>query len=390
MIDKIKMSTETIKISLIHICNRTIHEGEIILTGDYPNCVFLFTSSISQDIEVKGHDYFACLINLRIELEKLNYYPLCNGARRDVSCGGMLRESSGGCLGRTMKLGKYRHVEHDVYIFDYAKPDLVVSVNEQEKFEKFYSSSLEMDIERMKISLIHICNRTIHEGEIILNKDNLNCSILFTSSISQDIEVKGHDYFACLINLRIELEKLNYYPLCNGARRDISCGGMLRESSEGRLAYIIRLGEYCDLDEDVEVFEYAEPDLVVSVSEQEKFNDLHSSSLPEIISYYAEFAKSISSKTKENIINQLSSHSNWQLLQRKSCFIEYLSRESDKLLFKFLNTSDRPHWNIDIKFDSASIDILFTVGNDTNQEAFLTFLNEQLSLNGVVYDLKES
>ncbi|MGL5879620.1 MAG: hypothetical protein ACRC2V_17840, partial [Xenococcaceae cyanobacterium] len=149
------MSTETIKISLIHTCNRTIHEGEIILTGDYPNCGFLFTSSINQDIEVKGHDYFACLINLRIELEKQNYYPLCNGARRDVSCEGMLRESSGGCLGRTVKLGKYRHLEHDVYIFDYAEPDLVVSVSEQKEFEEFYRSSLEMNIERMKILLIH-------------------------------------------------------------------------------------------------------------------------------------------------------------------------------------------------------------------------------------------
>lgn len=126
-------------------------------------------------------------------------------------------------------------------------------------------------------------------------KDNLNCSILFTSYISQDIEVKGHDYFACLINLRIELEKQNYYPLCNGARRDVSCGGMLRESSEGRLAYIIRLGEYCDLDEDVEVFEYAKPDLVVSVSEQEEFNELHCRSLPKIISYYAEFTEKLRS-----------------------------------------------------------------------------------------------
>ncbi|MGL5804888.1 MAG: hypothetical protein ACRC11_05525, partial [Xenococcaceae cyanobacterium] len=200
---------------------------------------------------------------------------------------GMLRESSGGCLGRTVKLGKYRHLEHDVYIFDYAEPDLVVSVSEQKEFEEFYRSSLEMNIERMKILLIHTYNHTIHEGIIVLNKDNLNCSILFTSSISQDIEVKGHDYFACLINLRIELEKQNYYPLCNGARRDVSCGGMLRESSEGRLAYIIRLGEYCDLDEDVEVFEYAKPDLVVSVSEQEEFNELYCRSLPEIISYKA-------------------------------------------------------------------------------------------------------
>lgn len=93
---------------------------------------------------------------------------------------------------------------------------------------------------------------------------------------------------------------------------------MLREASDGCLAYIIRLGEYCHLDEDVYVFDYAEPDLVVSVSEQEEFDKLHRSSLPEIVSYYAKFTETISSQTKENIIERLCSHSDWQLLQRKS------------------------------------------------------------------------
>ena len=71
------MSIEEIKISLIDIYNRTIHKGAIVLTGDYPNCGLIFTSSISHDIEVKGHDYFRCLLNLRIELEKQNYYICC-------------------------------------------------------------------------------------------------------------------------------------------------------------------------------------------------------------------------------------------------------------------------------------------------------------------------
>ena len=164
---------------------------------------------------------------------------------------------------------------------------------------------------------------------------------------------------------------------------------MLRESSNGRSAHIIRLEEYCDSDDYVDIFEYAEPDLVVSVSQQEEFQKLYCSSLPKIIGYYANFEESISSQTKENIINQLCSHSDWQLLRKKRFFIKYLSRESHKLLFKFSNTPARPHWNIEIKFDNYSIDILLTVENDTNREAFLTFLNEQLSLNGVVYKLEK-
>jgi hypothetical protein len=50
---------------------------------------------------------------------------LYNGARRDLNCGGMLRESSCGCFGYIAKLGKYLDIEDSVNVFDYAEPDLV-------------------------------------------------------------------------------------------------------------------------------------------------------------------------------------------------------------------------------------------------------------------------
>lgn len=236
-----------------------------------------------------------------------------------------------------------------------------------------------MTLEQIKILLIHIYNRTIHEGAIILTGDYPNCGLIFTSSISHDIEVKGHDYFQCLLNLRIELEKQNYYILCNGARKDISCGGMLREASDGLSAYIIRLEEYCHLDESVDIFEYAEPNLVVSVREQEEFSEIHQKSLPEIVGYYAEFAEPISTQIQENIINQLSYHSDWQLLHRKG----------NRLMLKFFNTSEQPHWNIDIEINKHLINIVLTLGNDLNRENFLIFLNEQCSFYGIVYDLRQ-
>ncbi|MDJ0725995.1 MAG: hypothetical protein QNJ38_12855, partial [Prochloraceae cyanobacterium] len=239
-----------------------------------------------------------------------------------------------------------------------------------------------MSKDKIEISLMHILDRTIHEGEIILTGDYPNCGILFTSSIIRDIKVKGHDYYQCLLNLRIELEKQKYYILCQGARRDLSCGGMLRQSSDGCLAYVIRLGEYCYLDEDVEIFDYAEPDLVVSVKEQEEFHKLHGQSLPEIINYYAQFSESISSQTRENIIDRLCSHSDWQLLQRKNLLSILNVIEGDRLLFKVLNTPDRPHWNIELEIYNDSIKVILTLGNDRNREIFLTFLNQQLSLNG--------
>jgi hypothetical protein len=246
-----------------------------------------------------------------------------------------------------------------------------------------------MNTKTIKISLINTCSAVVHEGIIVLKENSLNYSLLFTSSVSQDIEVNGHDYFACLINLRIELEKQNYYPLCNGARRDITCGGMQRESSEGGVAYVIRFGEFCDLDDYVDVFEYAEPNSVVSVSEQEEFNKLHRKSLPEIIDYSVQFTEPISCKTRENIIDRLSSYSGWQLLQRKSYYVEYLNRKTDKLSFKFFNTSAQPHWNVEIKISNFFIEALITTQNTMNREAFLTYLNEQLTSNNVMFQISK-
>ena len=246
-----------------------------------------------------------------------------------------------------------------------------------------------MILETIKISLINTCSFVVYEGTIVLKKNSLNYGLLFTSSVSQDIEVNGHDYFACLINLRIELEKQKYYPLCNGARRDISCGGMLRESSEGCLAYVIRFGEFCDQEDSVDVFEYAEPNSVVSVSGQEEFNELYRKSLPEIIGYYVQFTEPISFRTRENVIDRLSSYSGWQLLQRKSYDVEYLNREIDKLSFKFLNTSAQPHWNVEIKISNFFLEILLTIQNDINREAFLIYLNEQLMLNNMIFEISQ-
>jgi hypothetical protein len=123
-----------INILFINILSKTIHEGVVTtLIEDYSSCNLLFTSSISQNIKVKSHDCFESLIELRIELEKQGYYLLCNGARKDVYSGGMLREASCGCWGYIMKLGKIVQEEDEVYIFDYAEPDLVGSVSEQKK-----------------------------------------------------------------------------------------------------------------------------------------------------------------------------------------------------------------------------------------------------------------
>ena len=57
-------------------------------------------------------------------------------------------------------------------------------------------------------------------------------------------------------------------------------------------------------------------------------------------------------------------------------------------MLKFFNTSEQPYWNMDIEINKNYIYILLTLGNDLNRESFLTFLKEQLSLYGIVYEFK--
>ena len=138
-----------------------------------------------------------------------------------------------------------------------------------------------MDKEQIAVSLVHIRDRNIQKGVIELVGSYPNFDLIFTSAIVEDIKVQGHDYFKCLLNLRLELENKNYYLLCNGARKNIICGGMLREYSNGRSAYIITLGNFADPDNTVDIFEHTQSDLVVSVKEQEEYNKLYRSSLPD-------------------------------------------------------------------------------------------------------------
>ncbi len=244
----------------------------------------------------------------------------------------------------------------------------------------------------IEISLIHTGNSSIHKGKITLNGSYPKCSIQFTSSVSQNIEAKGHDYFQCLINLRIELEKKNYYLLCNGARRDLNCGGGIRRASCGCLGYIIKLGKYLDMVDIVNIFDYAKPDLVASVSEQKQYYDFYKSSLPQLISYSVDSidgTEIFSTITRKKIIERLCYHSDWQLLEEKRFYDKLSNREGSKLWLNYSNNPEIDRWNIDMKITNYSIYIQFTLENDLQREAFLIFLNEQLRLNNVVHQLKK-
>lgn len=74
--------------------------------------------------------------------------------------------------------------------------------------------------------------------------------------------------------MRIQLEKQNLNVLCNGARKDVCCGGMSRKYSTGLQGHIIKLGQYINEDDEISIFSYSEPNTVVSINEQKKFYNI--------------------------------------------------------------------------------------------------------------------
>lgn len=81
------------------------------------------------------------------------------------------------------------------------------------------------------------------------------------------LEASGRDFFDALQQLRLQLEPLGWYPLCNGARIDGYPSGMARDMGAGLAVYV--LSQSLDKLPMVQTFEPAERDKVGTVAEQD-------------------------------------------------------------------------------------------------------------------------
>jgi hypothetical protein len=115
----------------IHCESGVVGTAEIELLQIKSDCIIRFSFD-KKPIDFVNYDFFECLIDLRLYLEHRKCFPLCNGARIDVHCGGMLREASKGCWGYILK-GNENIVqdEDEVYIFDFADLELMATVDQQ-------------------------------------------------------------------------------------------------------------------------------------------------------------------------------------------------------------------------------------------------------------------
>jgi hypothetical protein len=98
-----------------------------------------------------------------------------------------------------------------------------------------------------------------------------NWILEFTSPITEKLSFTETDVFECLTQLRLELAKCGCKPLCAGARLDVYPSGMCRDMGNGLSAYILTPNKQAGLEDLVDIFEYAEPDLIASVEEQHNY-----------------------------------------------------------------------------------------------------------------------
>lgn len=115
------------------------------------------------------------------------------------------------------------------------------------------------------------------------------CSVEYTSTPPwrlkffglglKQAEFEDRDLFEALITLRRELEQSNAQLLCSGARPDVLPSGMSRSMSGGIKAYIIQIGKPELSNVLVNIFDYAEPDIVGTVEEQMAFKQQYINSL---------------------------------------------------------------------------------------------------------------
>jgi hypothetical protein len=230
----------------------------------WQNWTLEFTSPITKKLSFTETDVFECLTQLRLELAKYGCKPLCAGARLDVYLSGMHRDMGSGLSAQIMNLGSEVNWEdRHVGIFDYAEPDLIASVEDQwNYYGSLFSFSYELKIQHHSGSIVE---GIIHESRLLdPNK------IRFTSLVTPEIEAYSTNDFECLTIFRIELDKYGYRPLCNGARRDTYSLPDDMETFGGSYVNILALGEFPNNEDHVETFEYAEPHLITSISEQRK------------------------------------------------------------------------------------------------------------------------
>ena len=106
----------------------------------------------------------------------------------------------------------------------------------------------------------------------------------YISMISKDGDRKnfvGEDLYGSFRFLRAHFEKNGAKVLCNGSRFDAYPSRMSRSMGGGKKIYILTKGEQARFNDLVDLFDYADPENIGSVQDQENYFEEWVSSLGE-------------------------------------------------------------------------------------------------------------
>jgi hypothetical protein len=263
-----------VKLIIQHVNGDTVKGDLCAFQIDDESCksTIEFTSSVTPRIVFTNSDMFECLVDLRRELNKYSHRPLCNGARLDVyPCEGKNRMMCENGFAYVLSPNQSIDSDNVVNIFDYAEPQLIASVEEQQNFfESWMYPNGRYAPDRKEFQIQHISGEII-TGEILIYRKLEHCKIELVSSKTPTLECISTNFFECLIDLRQKLERLEYHPLCNGARRDMYIFRKMINIYRGDRSYILKYGHIPKDEDRLLIFKYANSGSISSVDEQKNF-----------------------------------------------------------------------------------------------------------------------
>lgn len=101
--------------------------------------------------------------------------------------------------------------------------------------------------------------------------ENPNEILVHNSEIFGSNKFVGTDLFECLVQLRLFLEAQSIYVLCNGSRIDVYPSRLIRQMTNGRMAYILKSNTPVSSEFLVNIFDKTDANKVGTVKEQIEF-----------------------------------------------------------------------------------------------------------------------
>jgi hypothetical protein len=79
-------------------------------------------------------------------------------------------------------------------------------------------------------------------GATLMHRENDSTCWLHLVGVGIDETATSTDYFESFVNIRRELAKRNFYPLCYASSRNVWPSGMARDMGQGLAAYKLTMG----------------------------------------------------------------------------------------------------------------------------------------------------